>query len=157
MQLRVEWMSSLPLGDGSAQNLIYKCDLEELPDTAGFYIFGRRHGIDIEALYVGKANSIRARVKQQLRNIPLMKHVQTAKTGGRTLLAGCFVAKRGQQQDTYLRIIERSLIRHFLLEGRDLVNVQGARRKQHEITSSGGRGPVPKLMFVDHSGQANSN
>ena len=81
MRLHVDWMEPLPLSDGSDRNLIYKCELEDLPIGAGIYIFGRRHGRNIEALYVGKANSIRARVKSQLKNLPLMKHIEKCENG----------------------------------------------------------------------------
>jgi hypothetical protein len=149
MLLEVNWLAPLPLSDGSDERLIYKCDLEDLPTEAGIYIFGRRHGRTIEALYVGRANSIRARIKSQFKNLPLMKHIENARTGTRIILIGIFIAKRGQQRAKCLPLIERSLIRYFLSETHDLVNVQGARLRHHEIEASGARGPIPELMYVD--------
>ena len=43
----------------------------------------------------------------------------------------------GQDSAKIRDIAERALIRYFLGEGHDLVNVQGARIKRHEIACSG--------------------
>jgi hypothetical protein len=50
-----------------------------------------------------------------------------------------------------LDIVERSLIRHFLSEGHDLANKQGARIRRHAIRSSGPvpRAFVPANMFLE--------
>ena len=81
MKLSVEWRHPLTLKDGSSHNLIYAVDLDKAPDTAGVYVFGRRWGRSIEALYVGKATNIRRRVKRQLNNLRLMQHLKKATAG----------------------------------------------------------------------------
>jgi hypothetical protein len=114
--------------------------------------FGRRHGASFEALYVGKASgSLQDRVKTQFKNLPLMKHLENAKTGERILLLGRFISQQGQQADNCLPIIERALIRHFLERDDDLVNVQGARLKTHEIISNGAaaKHTIPSSIVVD--------
>jgi hypothetical protein len=68
MKLEVEWERPIPLKDGRHQNLIYTVDQLKLPNVAGVYVFGRRWGQGFEALYVGKASSVRGRVKGQLNN-----------------------------------------------------------------------------------------
>jgi hypothetical protein len=150
MKLRLEWERPLLLKDASDQNLIYSFDHAKAPDGSGIYIFGRQHGKKFEALYVGKAGSIQSRAKGQLKNLPLMLHLQNAKNGKRVLLTGRFVANKGQRQDKCLSLLERALIRHFLSEGHDLVNIQGTRLRRHEITSVGFKS-VPELMFVDRA------
>lgn len=149
MELRVEWTRSIPLKDD--KDLIYRVSLDRLPTTAGVYVFGRRWGKQFEALYVGKANVIRGRVKGQLNNLRLMQHLKNAKAGKRILLVGRFVTKPGQRIEKCLPLVERALIRYFLSEGHDLVNKQGTRLRRHEISSSG-KYPkrfFPSLMYVE--------
>lgn len=149
MDLNVEWLPPVPLVDGTKQRLIYTCDLEKLPIKGGVYVFARRFGQQVEALYVGRAESIRRRIKSQLKNLPLMKHVEGARIGRRVLFVGEFKPKPGQKARTCLPVIERALIRYFLTERHDLVNVHGAKLRQHTITSAGSRRMVPKTMFID--------
>jgi len=152
MKLEVEWMRSILLRDARRdENLIYNVTLERLSSTAGIYIFGRRWGDQFEALYVGKANSIRPRVKGQLNNLRVMRHLQSAKTGKRVLLVGRVITKPGQQLEKCLLLVERALIRYFLSEGHDLVNMLGTRIRRHEVSSSGKlpKRFIPGLMFVE--------
>jgi hypothetical protein len=152
MKLQLEWGRPLQLRDaGREENLIYTLDHSKLTESAGVYVFGRRYGRNFEALYVGKANAIRWRVRGQLKNLPLMLHLQKAKSGKRIVFPGRFVAKLGQQEKKCLTLLERALIRYFLSEGHDLVNKQGARLRRHEVTSKKPRRLVPRLMFVDRA------
>jgi hypothetical protein len=123
MKLQLEWARAMPLRDaGRFENLLYTLDYSELPETSGVYVLGRRYGRKFEALYVGKAGSIRWRVRGQLKNLPLMLHLKKAKSGKRIILAGRFVPRPGQQEAKCLTLLERALIRYFLSEGHDLVN-----------------------------------
>jgi len=151
MKLFVEWSRPVPLKDAAKQNLIYSVVLDKLPNAPGVYVFGRRWGKKFEALYVGKANGIRGRVKNQLNNLRLMQHLKNAKDGKRIVLAGHIVTKPGQQLDKCLPLIERALIRYFLSEAHDLVNKQGTRLRRHELSSSGKHPKrfFPSLMYVD--------
>lgn len=151
MKLHVEWTRSIPLKDATQQNLIYTTDLNKLPRVTGIYILGRRWGTDFEALYVGKANDIRGRVKGQLNNLRLMQHLRHAKAGKRIVLTGKVITKPGQQIDKCLLLIERALIRYFLSEGHDLVNSQGTRIRRHEVVSSGKHPKrfIPGLIYLE--------
>ena len=80
-----------------------------------------------------------------------MLHIQKAKAGKRVLLIGRFMPKPGQKMEKCLGLLERALIRHFLSEGHDLVNIQGATLRRHEITSLGAKRAVPEVMFVDRA------
>lgn len=152
MKLQLEWKRPVPLIDGSDQNLIYVVDPERLPNVPGVYVFGRRRrNGGFEALYVGKAKNLRARIWGHRKNLPLMMHLKNARQGKLVVRAGVFKARPGQSAEICIEIIERALIRHFLSEGHDLVNKAGTRLRRHEI-SSAGRHPnqfVPKVMFVD--------
>lgn len=151
MRLAVEWTRPIPLKDAAKQNLMYSVLLDKLPPVPGVYVFGRRWGGQFEALYVGKANRIRNRVKVQLNNLRLMQHLKNAKAGKRIVLAGCIVTKPGQQRDRCLPLVERALIRYFLSEGHDLVNKQGVRLRRHEVSSAGNypKRFFPSLMYVE--------
>lgn len=152
MKLRIDWMKPLILKDARRENLIYKADIDKLPDAPGIYIFGRRWGRDqFEALYIGKANRIKGRVKGHFNNLRLMQHLRSAKNGKRLILAGKIVPRPGQQIDRCLKVLERGYIRHFLSEGHDLVNKQGTRLRRHEVSSTGKHPKrfFPRLMYVD--------
>jgi len=151
MKLHVEWMRPISLKDATAQNLIYSMDLNKLPEAAGIYVLGRRFGKDREALYIGRANDIRGRVKQQLNNLRLMQHLKNAKAGRRFILAGRLIARPGHQLDKCLPLLERALIRYFLSEGHDLVNQHGTRIRRHEVVSSGKQPKrfVPRLLYLE--------
>lgn len=152
MRLQLEWSKPIALKDASRDNLIYKADIEKVPNVPGVYIFGRRWGRNqFEALYVGKANRIKGRVKGHFNNLRLMQHLRNAKNGKRIILAGRIVTKPGQQLDKCLKMIERGFIRYFLSEGHDLVNKQGTRLRRHEIASSGKHPKrfFPGRMYVD--------
>lgn len=151
MKLHVEWGRPLQLKDASRDNMIYNLDLGKIPTGAGVYIFGRRWGSQFEALYVGKANNIRGRIKEHLNNLRLMQHLRNAKSGKRILLAGKILTKPGQRLPKTLALTERALIRHFLAEGHDLVNLQGTRLRRHELQSIGQhpRRFFPSTIFLE--------
>jgi hypothetical protein len=153
MRLHLEWTLPIQLKDGSRDNLIYNVDQSKIPTREGVYVFGRRFGKDFEALYVGKANNIRGRIRGQLKNLPLMLHLKKAKLGKRVVLAGRFIPLPGQKAPKCLDLIERTLIRYFLSEGHDLVNKLGTRLRQHEIVSSGKHPKklIPRRMYLDRA------
>jgi hypothetical protein len=151
MRLHVDWRRPVQLKDGTKQNLIYFVDLQKLPETTGLYIFGRRWGQSIEALYVGKGTKLRGRVKGQFNNLRLMQHVRNAKAGKRVLIVGTLITKPGQRAEKALTLAERALIRYFLSEGHDLVNKQGTRLRRHELVSSGKHPKrfLPSPMYLE--------
>jgi hypothetical protein len=63
--------------------MIYEIDLDKLPRKPGVYIFIRKFGENSRALYIGKANRLRTRIKQQLVALRLMKGIQNAAIGPR--------------------------------------------------------------------------
>jgi hypothetical protein len=152
MELKIAWQAPILLRDAARdERLIYNFQRSKLPESPGVYIFGRRHSGHFEALYVGKAGNIRGRAHGQLKNLPLMLHLQKAKSGKRLVYAGRFIPKPGQREEKCVALLERALIRYFLSEGHDLVNIQGTRLRRHEVTSNPSRWIVPKLMFVDRA------
>lgn len=137
MELELSWLKPIPLKDARRDGLIYTVDWSKFPRSPGLYVFGRSFGSSFEALYVGKAGRLQGRIKGQLNNLRLMRHLQNARIGKRIVLVGEFQAKPGQQQAACLKNLERAFIRHYLSEGHDLVNIQGTSLRQHKISSNG--------------------
>ncbi len=137
MDLRVTWHNPVRLRKPRADStLIYDLDLSKAPAKPGVYIYMRKFGKSLSPLYVGKARNLRIRVGQQLNALRLMKGIQNAAIGSRAVAFGEFVARPGQSADKCITLIEKTLIRHFLSEGHDLLNVAGARiSTRHTLTS----------------------
>ncbi len=154
MNLHIEWEKPVPLRKARKGSLyIYTVNLEVLPDVPGIYIFARRWSKSYEALYVGQSTNIRKRVRNHLKNLPLMKYLENAKTGRRFVIVGRAAPKGGQKLEKVLATLERAFIRHFLSEGHDLVNHQGTKIRRHEISSEG-RVPkafIPTLMYLERA------
>jgi hypothetical protein len=137
MKLKISWNKPIKMRKATGEGLIYSVDLDEIPDAAGIYVFARAYGTKYKALYVGKANNLKGRIKHQFNNLKLMKYLETAKKGKRVVIAGNAMLQPGQKLDKVLKTLERAFIRHFLAEGHDLVNRQGIRIRRHEILSDG--------------------
>lgn len=79
-----------------------------------------------------------------------MTHLRSARSGNRVVIPGTVKTRPGQQLDKVITLVERALIRHFLSEGHDLVNISGTSLRRHEIVST--HRPmrfVPPLMYLD--------
>lgn len=151
MEIELEWLPSISLKNVSAKsnNLIYNCELKKIPEDAGIYMFGRKHGKCVFPLYVGQAQNLRKRIKQELNSLKLMKGIQDSLNGNRILLIAKLCPNRGQQEKKLLDIAEKACIEHALSEGNELLNVRGTKTPIHTIISSGKkrhRGPFPKKM-----------
>ena len=154
MDLKIQWEKPVPLRKARKGSLyIYTVNLEVLPNVPGIYIFARRWGRSYEALYVGQSMKIRRRVRNHQKNLPLMKHLEKAKTGRRFVIVGQALPKRGQKLEKVLATLERAFIRHFLSEGHDLVNQQGTKIRRHEISSEGKvpKSFIPTLMYLERA------
>jgi hypothetical protein len=126
MRLSVTWQAPirLPL----PMTRLYQCfELEVLPDEPAIYLFARRFGLRMEVLYVGKATSLRKRIKQQLNNLKLMQAIDGASIGPRMLIYGTLNNKPGQRTDVVLEIVERALIDHYTEAGDQLINKLGTK------------------------------
>ena len=153
MEISLKWVKPALLRDGKKDKLIYTCDLDDVPDEPGIYVFCRKHGDSVEALYVGQAENIRKRIEQQLNSVELMMGLKQSDTGSRLMLIGVLETKRGQRQDRVLDIVEDAYIRHALGLGHALLNKKGIRAiPVHKIECNGSRdyrGPFPPNMIVE--------
>lgn len=137
MDLHVVWHKPITLRKPRRDvKLIYTVDLERVPEAPGVYIFGRQFGRKFSPLYIGKATNLRKRVKQQLNAVSLMRGIEEADIGRRSVLVGEFEGKQGQRPDRCVGLIEGALIRHFLSEGHDLLNIIGKKiNTKHTLKS----------------------
>ena len=104
----------MPLQNGRGAGLIYFADLEKVEPDPGVYVFARQWGSSFEALYIGRADNVRRRLRGQLNNLRLMRHIEGAKSGRRMVIPGYVVTRPGQQMPKVLATVERGLIRYFL-------------------------------------------
>ena len=139
MDLEVRWQSPFDLSR-SKGDLIYEVeDFESLPDGSGVYVFARVHGESVCPLYVGKALNLRKRIEQQLNNLRLMRAIERSPKGTRLLYVGEFMGKGGQSVAKAISVVESALISTAMVEGFELINVQGTKTLAHSITSTGNR------------------
>ncbi|MBU6419246.1 MAG: hypothetical protein KGQ79_05895 [Proteobacteria bacterium] len=156
MDMTVQWSAPIPLYKD--KEVIYWCDLEKIPETPGVYIFGRVHGESFEAFYVGKGIKLKRRIEQHfINNVYLMKKLENAQNGTRVVMVGEFIAASGQQAAKCIGIIERALIRHFMSDGHDLVNVQGTALKHHSVNSTGAGKKLPRTILLEKPSGQKSN
>jgi excinuclease UvrABC nuclease subunit len=58
---------------GQKKNMLYVLPSDyEIPSTSGIYCFYRKHGNCVCAVYIGKADNLEQRIKQQFNNVKLM-------------------------------------------------------------------------------------
>ena len=149
MDIQLEWQPHVKLHDGHKQDLIYTCNEELLPEAPGIYVFARKFGSSVSPLYIGKANNLRARIKDQFNNMRLMKGVEKAQNGIRIIMLATLRTKRGQQFKKVLKIVEPAYIDHAISQGHELLNKQGTKTPVHTIKSDGRKDthlPFPRRM-----------
>jgi hypothetical protein len=137
MDLEVRWAPPQALFK-SSENAIYEVDnLDDISDRPGVYTFARIHGTSLAPLYIGRALDLRRRIKQQLNNLRLMKAIERSQRGTRALFCAEFIGKGGQSASKAIGVIESALISTALVEGYELLNVQGTKTLVHSIKSTG--------------------
>jgi hypothetical protein len=136
MNIIVQWLNFLELDYTDEGG--YCCpEPPLLSECSGVYVFARQFGTSVNPIYVGQAQNIRVRIRQQFRNHPLMRGIENAGNGRRLLLQGEVITRRGQQLVHVLNVVERGLIEHFLGEGYTLLNVRGANVPSDTVTFQG--------------------
>ncbi|MBX3628024.1 MAG: GIY-YIG nuclease family protein [Rhizobacter sp.] len=139
MDIEVRWLKPFDLVR-SKSDLIYEISgIDSVPSTPGVYVFARAHGDVVCPLYVGKAGDLRKRVEQQLNNLKLMRAIERAPNGYRVLYVAEFLGKGGQDAMKAVSVVESAFISAAMVEGFELINVQGTKTLAHTITSTGNR------------------
>jgi hypothetical protein len=151
MKIEAAWSKPIPLKKDSSGELIYQLDLDELPDEAGVYVFGRKYGDGYAPIYIGETLSIRRRIKDHLKSVPLMKAIENAPNGGRFLIFCTVSAGTKEKAKKHVGIIEKALILHAQAEGHELFNQKGTKLPTDTITFTGNRTSeciAPRVMLI---------
>jgi hypothetical protein len=152
MQIKAAWSRPIDLTQCKPGGLIYELDLEQLPATPGVYIFGRKYGTSVVIpIYIGETLSIRARIKNHLNSLPLMRAIENAPNGPRFLIYCTVRAGTTEKARKHMKIIEKALILHAQSEGHVLFNKKGTKLPTDEIEFKGNRtseAMAPRIMLI---------
>ena len=140
LNIEMRWMKPVRLRSGAREGLIYTCDLDRFYREPGVYVFARAWAEQFTPIYIGQAQRVRGRIRQQLDSVRLMNGVADASLRGRRYVLHAYVqTKPGQQVSRVLRTVETALIDTALSNGHTLVNVQGVKPHTHTVSFSGNR------------------
>lgn len=140
MDIELDWSRPIRLSRSRDQQRIFEPpDLDDIPRTPGVYIFARRRGDAFVPIYIGKADRLRRRIRQQLNNLRLMLGLEAAPSRARFVLYAEYGGRPGPRASRAIAIAERALIEYALAQGHDLINQQGTKRPHHTILNTGGR------------------
>lgn len=142
MDISLDWLGPIDLQDAVDDGLIYSLptqEIEAIPTVPGVYVFARVHGRAVSPLYIGKAGNVRKRISQQFNNLRLMRGLEDAPAGFRTLHLAIPAIRRGQKAAKVITIVEQSLISAALADGFEILNKQGTKTLVHRISSHGSR------------------
>ncbi|MFA6290507.1 MAG: hypothetical protein WC637_01925 [Victivallales bacterium] len=138
MKIELNWSTPFILLDGSSSNMVYALpENNRISNTSGIYIFYRKYGEAISAVYIGKADNISQRVNQQFNNVRLMMAIKNSGAGSKHLIYGQLKAKQGQNVKRVIKLLERQFIAFAKLNGHNLVNIHGTKSSFHEVKNSG--------------------
>lgn len=151
MEINANWSQPLELKADRDGPLIYKIDLDELPQKPGVYVFARRHGKSVTPIYIGETVSVQGRIKNHLKSLPLMSAIRDAPRGPRFLIYCTVTAGTAAKAKRQVRIIERALILHAQSQGHVLFNQKGTKLPADAISFSGNRTSesiAPRTMLI---------
>ena len=87
MNVELDWYEPIELGSSSTlKENVKNFDLSLLPEISGVYIFYREYGNYQEALYVGKSENIRTRMKAHFNSIKLIDGLVDTPKGQKKLI-----------------------------------------------------------------------
>lgn len=151
MQINARWSKPITLKDGNSVGLIFKLDLDAIPNEPGVYVFARSYGSNVEPIYIGETVDLRTRIANHLNSVPLMKAIENTSKGTRILIYCTVAARSKEKAKSQVKIIEKSLIIHAQSEGHELFNTKGTKLPTDVIEFTGNRTSeaiAPRLMRV---------
>lgn len=147
MDISITWHNPLALIDGSKLSLTFTVEEAGIPDKPGCYVFFNQYGDSKHIIYIGQAKNLNSRVNQQFKtNVRLMNVIKEFGRGSKKLMYCTIKPKRAQRIERLLKIVEKSLIKHALTNGHELINIQGSKINFHEIESQRGNRTSEELF-----------
>ena len=147
--IHLKWMTPVLLTRHD-EYIYWTDDYARIPETHGLYIFARRHGSNINPIYIGRSRNIRNRIFDHLEsNVPLMNRLLHEPNGDRLVLFGVYQPCQGMNPTASIRRAESVLIKDAISNGYDLVNLQGTSILYDELLMDGpvsSRGPFQRTM-----------
>ncbi|MEO9279593.1 GIY-YIG nuclease family protein [Acinetobacter sp. WA-87] len=87
MKIELDWYEPIELGSSSTlKDNVKNFDFSLLPEISGVYIFYREYGNYQEALYVGKSENIRTRMKAHFDSMKLIDRLVETPKGQKKLI-----------------------------------------------------------------------
>lgn len=121
MKIEVNWLEPIELGSSSTlRENIKNLDLKSIPDIAGVYIFYREYGEKQYALYVGKSENIRTRMKSHFNSLSLIEGLENTPQGTKKLIFA--EVKTRSDLGRALNQAEKGLIQHYIENDHPLLN-----------------------------------
>lgn len=121
MKIELNWMEPIELGSSSTlRENIKNLDLKCIPDIVGVYIFYREYGGKQYALYVGKSENIRTRMKSHFNSLSLIEGLENTPQGAKKLIFA--EVKTRSDLGRALNQAEKGLIQHYIENDHPLLN-----------------------------------
>ncbi|MEG0344688.1 MAG: GIY-YIG nuclease family protein [Acinetobacter sp.] len=121
MKIELNWLESIELGSSSTlRENIKNLDLKCIPDIAGVYIFYREYAGKQYALYVGKSENIRTRMKSHFNSLSLIEGLEKTPQGAKKLIFA--EVKTRSDLGRALNQAEKGLIQYYIAKGHPLLN-----------------------------------
>ena len=119
MKIELNWLEPIELGSSSTlRENIKNLDLKPIPDIAGIYVFYREYGGKQYALYVGKSENIRTRMKSHFNSLSLIEGLENTPQGAKKLIFA--EVKTRSDLGRALNQAEKGLIQHYIDKGHPL-------------------------------------
>lgn len=136
MKIELNWFEPIELGSSSTlRENIKNFDLKEIPDVSGIYIFYREYGETQTALYVGKSENIRSRMKSHFNSLKLIEGLEDTPQGKKKLIFA--EVQTRAELGRALNQAEKGLIQHYIENGHPLLNQKLMADHFDEVTANG--------------------
>jgi len=136
MKIELNWFEPIELGSSSTlRENIKNFDLKDIPEIAGVYIFYREYGENQYALYVGKSENIRTRMKSHFNSLSLIEGLENTPQGAKKLIFA--EVKTRSDLGRALNQAEKGLIQNFIDTNHPLLNKKLMADHFDEIIATG--------------------
>ncbi|MFC3902806.1 DNA polymerase-3 subunit epsilon [Acinetobacter marinus] len=136
MKITLSWHEPIELGSSSTlREKIKNFNLKDIPEISGIYIFYREYGEQQKALYVGKSENIRTRIKSHFNSLSLIEGLEESQQGKKKLIFA--EVKTRSDIGRALNQAEKGFIQHYIENKHPLLNKKLMDDHFDEIVSTG--------------------